>query len=117
MSAEDENIEEYQRGKVTQDQKPRYTRFITDEGGAQTIHIGYVSPKEQGKNVKINYDFTWGMKSQKNLFVKWNPEIDLRLYLLQQSIKKRNDVLVKHNQVKSEKFLDLMNKIIIYRKC
>ena len=110
MSAEDQTLEVYQSDKITQDQKPRYTMFITDEAGAQTIHIGYVSPKEQGKNVKINYDFTWGMKSQRNLVVKWNPETDLRLYLLQQAVKKRNDVLLKEDIAKSDSFMDLMNK-------
>lgn len=110
MSAEDQTLEVYQSDKITQDQKPRYTMFITDEAGAQTIHIGYVSPKEQGKNVKINYDFTWGMKSQKNLVVKWNPETDLRLYLLQQAVKKRNDALLKEDIAKSDSFMDLMNK-------
>lgn len=110
MSAEDQTLEVYQSDKITQDQKPRYTMFITDEAGAQTIHIGYVSPKEQGKNVKIEYDFTWGMKSQKNLVVKWNPETDLRLYLLQQAVKKRNDALLKEDIAKSDSFMDLMNK-------
>ena len=110
MSAEDQTLEVYQSDKITQDQKPRYTMFITDEAGAQTIHIGYVSPKEQGKNVKINYDFTWGMKSQRNLVVKWNPETDLRLYLLQQAVKKRNDALLKEDIAKSDSFMDLMNK-------
>ena len=52
MSAEDENFEEYQSEKVTQGQKHRYTMFITDKAAAQTIHIGYVSPKEQGKMLR-----------------------------------------------------------------
>ena len=109
MSEEDSNVEEYQSDKITQDQKPRYAMFITDEAGAQAIHITYVSPKEQDKNVKIDYQFTWGLKSQKNLVLKWNPETDLRLYLLQQSIKKRNDVLLKTNPSEAEEFMKLMN--------
>ena len=109
MSEEDSNVKEYQSDKITQDQKPRYAMFITDEAGAQAIHITYVSPKEQDKNVKIDYQFTWGLKSQKNLVLKWNPETDLRLYLLQQSIKKRNDVLLKRNPSEAEEFMKLMN--------
>lgn len=109
MSEEDKNVEEYQSDKITQNQKPRYAMFITDEAGAQAIHITYVSPKEQDKNVKIDYQFTWGLKSQNNLVLKWNPETDLRLYLLQQSIKKRNDVLLKTNPSEAEEFMKLMN--------
>lgn len=111
MSKTDSELEVYQSDKITQSQRPRYTIFITDEAGSQTIHLGYVSPKEQGKNVTINYDFTWGLQSQKNLVVKWSPEIDLRLYLLQQAVKKRNDALLTDdkNKARSDQFMDLMN--------
>lgn len=110
MSKSDSELEVYQDDKVTQAQRPRYTMFITDEAGSPTIHLGYVNPKEQGKNVTIDYDFTWGLQSQKNIVVKWSPEIDLRLYLLQQAVKNRNDSLLKNGQItRSDQFMELMN--------
>ena len=84
--------------------QPRWVISITDQSGASAIHIAHAVPKSSkvGKtetyteksDLKINYKFTWGVRSSSGSVVKsivlgWNPEVDLYTYLIRKSLFKR----------------------------
>ena len=69
--------------EIKPNEKPRYIIYFTDVDNQKTIHIGYINPKDNENNLKIDYKFSWNMQS-KNIVVEWNPETDLYFYLVQQ---------------------------------
>lgn len=84
-------------------ERPRYVLYITDTDGCKTIHIAYINPKDSTNNLKLDYKFSWNLKS-KNIVLEWNPETDLWFYLIQQyeidytNRKLKQDLLTASNQ-------------------
>lgn len=91
-SGEYDNLEE-----LSYNQRPRYSMFITDEDSVQTIHISHIKPvvaktyedtikKAEKGALQIDYTFTWGKQSNRNIVVGWKPEVNLKLYLIRKAL-------------------------------
>lgn len=79
--------------KLNYAQRPRYYIYIDD--AAMTIRVTHVVPKVTNSNtdesgvaeeseLKINYKFYWGQKTQ-NIVVGWKPEVNNMLYLIRKA--------------------------------
>lgn len=117
MSESDSKLEAYTTEALSNSglisKKPHYLMYITNEVSNKTIHISYIAPADSGSNnVAIDYDFTWGKEGIPNIVVKWNPQINLRLYLLQKAVADRATEIKAENggDEVSEEFLDTMNE-------
>lgn len=91
-SGEYDNSEE-----LSYNQIPRYSMFLTDEDGIQTIHISHIKPvsattyegtlkKSEKGSLQIDYTFTWGKQLNKNIVVGWKPEVILKSYLIRKAL-------------------------------
>lgn len=92
------DAEKYQNSELTDVQKPKYVIYISDVSGKKTIHINYINPMDGTNNLKLDFQFSWNLKS-KNIVQQWNPEVNLYYYLIKQASlnyekQKLNDVLV-----------------------
>ena len=67
--------------------KPRYSMFISDAN--QTIYVNYVSPLNDKYIEKVDYTFTWSTDLTTNIVTSWNPQVDLKQYLIQRATKAR----------------------------
>jgi len=90
--------------EISLNKRPRYSMYVTDVDGQQTIHIVHISPAsiidENGNEVvyvaqnddgalSIDYTFSWGMKNEnlqnKNIVTGWKPEVNLHTYLIRKA--------------------------------
>lgn len=101
LTEEEKNSEEFKDlESISLNKRPRYSMYITDVDGAQTIHIVHIAPSstidENGNetvvetgSMKIDYVFSWGMKNEdlqnKNIVTGWKPEVDLYTYLIRKA--------------------------------
>lgn len=84
VSKSDKESGNYEPEKLKKDSdKPRYIIYLTDTDNNKAIHLEYVNP--DSSIITINFKFTWSNDSN-NLVTKWEPNVDLRLYLLQKAI-------------------------------
>ena len=67
--------------------KPRYSMFISDAN--QTIYVNYVSPLNDKYIEKVDYTFTWSTDLTTNIVTAWNPNVDLKQYLIQRASRAR----------------------------
>lgn len=67
--------------------KPRYSMFISDAN--QTIYVNYISPLNNKYIEKVDYTFTWSTDLTTNIVTAWNPNVDLKQYLIQRASKAR----------------------------
>ena len=67
--------------------KPRYSMFISDAN--QTIYVNYVSPLNDKYIEKVDYTFTWSTDLTTNIVTSWNPQVDLKQYLIQRASRAR----------------------------
>ena len=67
--------------------KPRYSMFISDAN--QTIYVNYVSPLNDKYIEKVDYTFTWSTDLTTNIVTAWNPDVDLKQYLIQRASRAR----------------------------
>lgn len=67
--------------------KPRYSMFISDAN--QTIYVNYVSPLNDKYIEKVDYTFTWSTDLTTNIVTAWNPQVDLKQYLIQRASRAR----------------------------
>lgn len=83
--------------ELSYNQKPRYSMFITDEDGVQTIHVSHIKPvmaktyedtlkKAEKSTLQIDYTFTWGKKLKQNIVIGWKPEVNLKVYLIRKAL-------------------------------
>lgn len=85
MSQKDQESGKYENlSELPVGQRPRYTMYMIEKDGVNTIYINYTSPKDDSSNIKIPFDFTWNTRS-KNIVQEWDPGVDLRLYLIQKA--------------------------------
>lgn len=88
MSASDAKREVYQNKNLKESQKPQYCLFTSDEADNKAIYITYISPLDDNSNMKLNYTFSWGLQ-QTSVVVQWEPNVDLRYYLMVKSLRLR----------------------------
>lgn len=84
--------------KLSINKTPRYSLYLTDNDGCQTIHITHFAPSSVVSNgveqatekslLNIDYTFTWGLQ-EKNIVVGWSPEVDLQTYVINKAMEKR----------------------------
>lgn len=67
--------------------KPRYSMFISDAN--QTIYVNYISPLNDKYIEKVDYTFTWSTDLTTNIVTAWNPNVDLKQYLIQRASRAR----------------------------
>ena len=67
--------------------KPRYSMFISDAN--QTIYVNYISPLNDNYIEKVDYTFTWSTDLTTNIVTAWNPNVDLKQYLIQRASRDR----------------------------
>lgn len=67
--------------------KPRYSMFISDAN--QTIYVNYISPLNDKYIEKVDYTFTWSTDLTTNIVTAWNPDVDLKQYLIQRASRAR----------------------------
>ena len=101
LTETEKNSEEYSEenlAKLSINKRPRYSMYITDVDGAPTIHVSHFAPSSikvdgtetavESAYLQLKYTFSWGKKnrlSNRNIVIGWNPEVDLRLYLIQKA--------------------------------
>lgn len=84
-----EDTEKYDTSDTIKEaDKPKYSLYITDGDGKPTIHLAYAKPSANNDNTKLSYVFTWG-KQLPSLVTSWEPEVNLKLYVIQKSLSKR----------------------------
>jgi len=107
MSKSDEDKQKYKEDMPYRE-VPHYLMYVTDEADNKTIHITYICPADSSaNNVKINHVFEWGKEGIPDIVVKWNPQVDLRLYLIQKAANKRASEIKKAaGDNASEEFLN-----------
>lgn len=94
------DYDKYNSDNIIKDsEKPRYVIYITDSDKNKTIHLTYVNPKEGTGLDRVNYHFTWS-NDKNNLVTAWEPNVDLRLYLLQKATLSRSASQL--NELKAE---------------
>lgn len=85
ISKSDQQKEEYKDLSTLKDcERPRYSMYMTDVADSKKIHLSYLSPKEISSDVQLDYDFTWS-RSDKNIVQKWEPQVQLQLYLVRKA--------------------------------
>ena len=79
---------------ISLNKRPRYSMYLTDVDGRETIHVVHINPStitvngknDSADNLKINYVFSWGLKNEdlanKNIVTGWRPEVNLYTYLI-----------------------------------
>ena len=85
MSKSDAESEKYKDSATIV--KPRYSMFISDAN--QTIYVNYVSPLNDKYIEKVDYTFTWSTDLTTNIVTAWNPDVDLKQYLIQRASRAR----------------------------
>lgn len=107
MSVSDDAKQKYKE-EMTYKEVPHYTMYVTDEADNKTIHITYICPADSSAdNVKINHVFEWGKEGVPDIVVKWNPQVDLRLYLIQKAANQRASEIKKEaGDNASDEFLE-----------
>ena len=85
MSKSDTESEKYKDSATIV--KPRYSMFISDAN--QTIYVNYVSPLNDKYIEKVDYTFTWSTDLTTNIVTAWNPDVDLKQYLIQRASRAR----------------------------
>lgn len=89
ISATDTDDEKYKNlATLKSNERPYYQLYITDTAGKKVIHVTYISPLNDD-NASLDYEFTWGLDKQ-SIVQEWNPQVDLRLYLIRKAMALRN---------------------------
>lgn len=110
MSKSDDALKKYKEGQLYSE-VPHYIMYVTDEAGNRTIHISYVSPSDSSaNNVKIKHVFEWGREGVSDIVLKWNPKVNLMLYLIQRAANARAaEIKQEAGEGASDEFLEAVN--------